>query len=184
MSESAFEPAPTPTLRQIPRRYLALGLIIIAIVLLGALVLVRDNAGPSTSSTVETFSPAPSSLIATVAAVPTSVYDAVGVSSPANPVMPLRQIGERELAVVGATVDGEPPEPVVFFYGAEFAPYAAVRALAARPRPLAFRHLRPARPHAVERDDRVRRPVDVHLLERLVLEPLRWSSSRSSATAP
>ena len=64
MSQPAYEPAPGPTLRQIPRRYLALGLIIVAICLLGALVLVRDNSGPSTSSTVETFNPAPSSLIA------------------------------------------------------------------------------------------------------------------------
>ena len=127
MSESAFEPAPAPapTLRQIPRRYLALGLIIIAIILLGALVLVRDNAGPTSSSTVETFNPAPSSLIATVAAVPASVYDAVGVSSPANPILPLQRIGGANSPLWGATVDGDPPEPVVFFYGAEFAPYAA-----------------------------------------------------------
>jgi len=125
MSQSAYEPASAPTLRQIPRRYLALGLIIIAIVLLGALVLVRDNAGPSSSSTVETFSPAPSSLIATVSAVPSSVYDAVGVSSPANPIIPLQRIGDADSPLWGATVGGGPPEPVVFFYGAEFAPYAA-----------------------------------------------------------
>ncbi len=125
MSQSAYEPASAPALRQIPRRYLALGLIIIAIVLLGAVVLVRDNSGPSSSSTVETFSPAPSSLIATVAAVPSSVYDAVGVSSPANPVTPLQQVGNASSPLWGAAVAGGPPKPVVFFYGAEFAPYAA-----------------------------------------------------------
>ena len=46
------------------------------------------------------------------------------------------------------------------------------RTLAPRPRPLALRHLPPARGHAIERVDRLRRPVDLHLLERLVLEPL------------
>ncbi len=127
MSQPALEPASAPTLRHIPRRYLALGLIIVAICLLGALVLVRDNAGPSTSSTVETFSPAPSSLISTLASVPASVYDAVGVSSPANPVLAPRPAGSGTAPLWMATVNGGPPQPVVFFYGAEFAPYAAVQ---------------------------------------------------------
>jgi len=125
MSQPAQEPAPAPSLRHVPRRYLALGLIILAICLLGALVLVRDNSGPTSSSTVETFNPAPSSLVANMAAVPASVYDAVGVTSPANPVTPPRQVGTPNDPLWQATVGGGPPEPVVFFYGAEFAPYAA-----------------------------------------------------------
>ncbi len=126
MSQPANEPASAPSLRQIPRRYVALGLIIVAIVLLGALVLVRDNSGPTTISTVETFNPAPSSLVSTVASVPASVYDAVGVSSPANPVTPLGKAGSGNAPSWLASVNGGPPLPVVFFYGAEFAPYAAV----------------------------------------------------------
>jgi Domain of unknown function (DUF929) len=125
MSQSAHEPASAPALRQIPRRYLALGLIIIAIVLLGALVLVRDDAGPGSSSTVETFNAAPSSLLATVAGVPSSVYDTVGVSSPDNPVTPLERVGAASSPLWTATVGAGSPEPVVFFYGAEFAPYPA-----------------------------------------------------------
>ena len=66
MSQPDYEPASAPALRHIPRRYLALGLIVVAIILLGALVLVRDNSGPSTTSTVETFTPAPSSLVSTM----------------------------------------------------------------------------------------------------------------------
>ena len=170
MSQPASEPASAPTLRHIPRRYLALGLIIVAICLLGALVLVRDNSGPSVTSTVETFSPAPSSLLSTMASVPASVYDTVGVSSPANPVPAPQPVGSGTAPLWLATANGGPPLPVVFFYGAEFAPYAAVAALAADPRPLALRHLHTARADAVERDDRVRQPLDVHLLERLVLE--------------
>jgi len=126
MSQPANEPASAPSLRQIPRRYVALGLIILAIVLLGALVLVRDNSGPTTISTVETFNPAPSSLVSSVASVPASVYDAVGVSSPANPVTPLGKAGSGSAPSWLDSVNGGPPLPVVFFYGAEFAPYAAV----------------------------------------------------------
>ena len=135
-----------------------------AIVLLGALVIVRDNSGPGSSSTVETFNPAPSSLVSTLASVPASVYDTVGVSSPAIPVTPPHAAGGTH-AVWQATVNGGPPLPVVFFYGAEFAPYAAVRALAADPGAVALRDLQPARAHAVELDDGVRQPRDVHLLE-------------------
>jgi len=123
MSQTASEPVPASGLRQLPRRYLALGLIIVAIVLLGALVIVRDNAGPGSSSTVETFSPAPSSLVSSLASVPASVYDAVGVSSPSIPVTPPVAVGAK--APVWLAAHDGPPLPVVFFYGAEFAPYAA-----------------------------------------------------------
>jgi hypothetical protein len=127
MSLPASEPASPTTLRHIPRRYLALGLIVVAIILLGALVLVRDNSGPSTTSTVETFSPAPSSLVSTMTSVPASVYDAVGVSSPANPVQAPQRTGNGTAPLWLATAGDGPPLPVVFFYGAEFAPYAAVQ---------------------------------------------------------
>jgi hypothetical protein len=123
MSLSAPEPAPAP--RQIPRRYLALGLIVVAIILLGALVIVRDNFAPSTTSTVESFNPASSSLIASLASVPASVYDTVGVDSPANPVTAPRLAGSATSPLWEASDDDGPPKPVVFFYGAEFAPYAA-----------------------------------------------------------
>ncbi len=126
MSQPDYEPASAPALRHIPRRYLALGLIIVAICLLGGLVIVRDHAGPSTSSTVETFNAAPSSLVSSLA-LPKSVYDAVGVSSPANPVLAPRPAGSGNSPLWLATVGDRPPQPVVFFYGAEFAPYAAVQ---------------------------------------------------------
>jgi hypothetical protein len=127
MSQPVTEPAPAPALRHIPRRYLALGLIIVAICLLGALVLVRDSAGPDTSSTVETLDPAPSSLLSTMASVPRAVYDTVGVSSPSSPVVPPVPIGTGNAPIWSATADGGRPLPVVFFYGAEFAPYAAAQ---------------------------------------------------------
>ena len=123
-SEPALAPVSAPGLRHLPRRYLALGLIVVAIVLLGALVLVRDNSGPESTSTVETFNPASSSLVSSLAAVPSTVYDTVGVTSPTIPITPLHA-ADRNAPVWRATVNGGPPLPVVFFYGAEFAPYAA-----------------------------------------------------------
>jgi hypothetical protein len=124
MSGTATEHSSAPGLRHIPRRYLALGLIILAICLLGALVIVRDNSSTDSTSTTETLSPAPGSLLATIAGVPGSVFDTVGVASPTVPVTALHATtgaGPLWQASVG---DGS-QHPVVFFYGAEFAPYAA-----------------------------------------------------------
>ncbi len=123
VNQTVHEPATAPVPRQIPRRYIALGLIVVAICLLGVLVIVRDNAAPSSSSTTETFNAAPSSLISTMASVPTAVYDSVGVDSPTIPLTPLRSTGSAQSWT--ASPKGSPPKPVVFFYGAEFAPYAA-----------------------------------------------------------
>jgi Domain of unknown function (DUF929) len=126
MSRTDPETASAPSLRQLPRRYIALGLIMVAIILLGTLVLVRDNFSPTSSPTTETFNPAPSSLVSTLASVPATVYDAVGVSSPAAPITPLRQTtGSGNAPMWQATINDGAPKPVVFFYGAEFAPYAA-----------------------------------------------------------
>jgi hypothetical protein len=123
VSQTLHQPATAPGQRQIPRRYIALGLIVVAICLLGALVAVRDNAPPSNTSTVETFNAAPSSLISSMASLPTAVYDAVGVDSPTIALSAPRPTGSTQSWL--ASADGGAPKPVVFFYGAEFAPYAA-----------------------------------------------------------
>jgi Domain of unknown function (DUF929) len=127
MSQAASELAPSPRWRHLPRRSLVLGVILVAIVLLGTLVAVRDSSGPPKIPTTETFNPAPSSLLSTLASVPPPVYDTVGVTSPANPVTPLRSVGSDSTPVWQATGNGGTSKPVVFFYGAEFAPYAAVQ---------------------------------------------------------
>ena len=97
-----------------------------AICLLGALVLVRDNSGPSTTSTVETFSPAPSSLVSTARLGARLGLRRRGrelAGQPGHAAAAGRATATAPLWL--ATVDGGPPQPVVFFYGAEFAPYAA-----------------------------------------------------------
>ncbi|MGP0030244.1 MAG: DUF929 family protein [Acidimicrobiales bacterium] len=122
--DAAPAQAPAPvTGRTIPRRYLALGLIVVAILLVIALIAVRDDDAQNGTSTVETFTPAPVSIIAPLTHVPTTTADAVGATATGIPLTPLRATGSPALWEVPG--GGGAAKPVVFFYGAEFAPYAA-----------------------------------------------------------
>lgn len=109
----------------IPRRYVALGLIVLAIILVGALILIRNHVNQTDgTSDVETITPAPASVITAVSHVPTSIASAVGVTSPGDPTTPPTATGNASLWQSSAGT-GAGARPVVFFYGAEFAPYAA-----------------------------------------------------------
>jgi hypothetical protein len=124
MTLDAPERAESPVVHTIPRRYVALGLIVIAIILVGALIIIRNHVNPSDgTSDVETITPAPSSVITAVSHVPGAVSSAVGVTSPNNPITPPSPTGNASLWQSPAS--GAGARPVVFFYGAEFAPYAA-----------------------------------------------------------
>jgi hypothetical protein len=117
------EPAEPPDVHTIPRRYVALGLIVLAIVLVGALILIRNVNQSSTTSDIETITPAPSSMVTGLAQIPAAVVNAVGAASPDSPVTP--PIATGNSSVWEAAGRGTGARPVVFFYGAEFAPYAA-----------------------------------------------------------
>jgi hypothetical protein len=124
MSLDAPEQAEPSVVRTIPRRYVALGLIVIAVILVAVLVVVRDHVNPSNAtSDVETFTPAPASVVMAVSHIPTSISSAIGVTSPDNSITAPTPTGNPSLWQ-SATADGG-IRPVVFFYGAEFAPYAA-----------------------------------------------------------
>jgi hypothetical protein len=124
MSLDAPEPADSPVVHMIPRRYAALGVIVLAIVLVGVLIVVRNHVNQSNgTSDVETFTPAPASLITSVSHVPVSTASAVGVTSTDSPTTPPTATGSTSLWQSPAS--GAGVRPVVFFYGAEFAPYAA-----------------------------------------------------------
>jgi hypothetical protein len=123
MSLSAPESAAVPVVRMIPRRYVALGLIIVAIILLAALVYIRHDTISNQPTTAETFNPAPTSLVQSLAQVPASVSNAVGVTSGSGTITAPAATNNPSLWM--ASTRRVSLVPVVFFYGAEFAPYAA-----------------------------------------------------------
>jgi hypothetical protein len=126
MSLDEPEHAEPSSVRTIPRRYVALGLIILATILVGVLIVVRNIDGPNDTSDVETITPAPASMLTTLSQLPAATSAAVGATSPDTPITPPEPTRKTALWS-SADPDGGGGEsrPVVFFYGAEFAPYAA-----------------------------------------------------------
>jgi hypothetical protein len=114
---------PVPVVHTIPRRYMALGLVVVAIVLVAGLIAIRHDTTPNQPTNAETFSPAPQSLVQSVTQIPNAVFNAVGVTSPTGPATP--PAVTNTTAVWQASTHQVVALPVVFFYGAEFAPYAA-----------------------------------------------------------
>ena len=88
MSLDAPEQVESPVVRAIPRRYVALGLIVLAIILVGALVVIRNANQANTTSDVETIAPAPSSVMTPLTHAPTATATAVGVTAPGGPITP------------------------------------------------------------------------------------------------
>jgi hypothetical protein len=123
MSLDAPEHAESPVVHTIPRRYVALGLIVVAIVLVAALILIRNANPTDDTSDVETITLAPTSVVTAISQIPKATSAAVGVASPNNPITPPSATGNAPLWE--SSTQGTGPRPVVFFYGAEFAPYAA-----------------------------------------------------------
>jgi hypothetical protein len=113
---------PEPVTHSIPRRYVALGLIVVAIILVGVLVVVRNHDQTDTTSDTETLTLAPPAMLASLAHLRGSVAAAVGVTATDGPVTPPTATGNTSL---WETTGLSGTRPVVFFYGAEFAPYAA-----------------------------------------------------------
>lgn len=123
MSLDTREHAELPALHAIPRRYVALGLIVVAIILLAALILIRNDTVTSTTSDKEVFNPAPTSVVAAVSQIPFTTVNTVGVTSVASRITAPSATGNTSLWQ--AARPGVAALPVIFFYGAEFAPYAA-----------------------------------------------------------
>jgi hypothetical protein len=123
MSQTPPEPAALPVVRTLSRRHVALGLIVVAALLLSALVVIRHGKMQNNTATSESLSPAPSSLMNSLAHLPLGIVNAVGVASPSGPTTPPTATGNPSLWQ-GST-HGVVALPVVFFYGAEFSPYAA-----------------------------------------------------------
>jgi hypothetical protein len=127
MSIEAPEQAAVIVAHPIPRRYVALGLIVVVIALLGALLALRHTTEPTNTPAVETFNPAPTSIMMPLTTIPASTSDAIGATpvAAAGPLTPLAPTGNPSTWLAPAANGVE--RPVVFFYGAEFAPYAAAQ---------------------------------------------------------
>jgi Domain of unknown function (DUF929) len=128
MSLDAPEPPAVPVVHHpIPRRYVVLGLIIVVIVLLGALIVIRDHNPQTNTAATETVTPAPASTLDALTHIPASTTNAVGATpvAAAGPITPLTPTGKP--ATWRAPTRSGVERPVVFFYGAEFAPYAAAQ---------------------------------------------------------
>jgi hypothetical protein len=123
MSLEAHEPSESPVVHTIPRRYVALGLIVLAIILVAALIVIRNANQTDNTSDIETITAAPTSMIKSLAQVPATTANVVGVTSPNAPISPPTATGNASLWE--STTHSAGARPVVFFYGAEFAPYAA-----------------------------------------------------------
>jgi hypothetical protein len=95
--------------------WLAVAIVLTIVVVLVAVKLATPNASTATEPSVD---PASSGLVSQVTSIPRSVYDTVGVDSPAVPVSPPAAVtGKSHL-----TVDGK---PAVVFVGAEFCAFCA-----------------------------------------------------------
>jgi len=128
LTHPMFDDAPLavagPGLHHIRRRYVALGLVVLAVILLAALILIRNDSNSPDSGDSETFAPASGTILNAATQIPSTVANAVGVTSPINAVtapVPTRSAMLWRAAPPGRSAT----HPVVFFYGAEFSPYAA-----------------------------------------------------------
>jgi Domain of unknown function (DUF929) len=94
----------------------------VVVAILGTVLLVKvvgGSSGPRTTTDLSLTSP---SVLAEVTGIPASVYDAVGVHSPAVPVVaPVRTHG---VAALTERASGE-RVPVVLFIGTEYNPFSA-----------------------------------------------------------
>jgi hypothetical protein len=123
MSPDAPEQPVVTVARPVPRRYVALGLVVVVIVLLGALIVIRNDKTQTNTPAVETFTPAPPTVLYPLIHLPATTADPAATPG-AGPITSLTPTGNHTVWTA-PTHNGAARRPVVFFYGAEFAPYAA-----------------------------------------------------------
>jgi Domain of unknown function (DUF929) len=106
-----------------PRTMFTIAVIAIVVILVSVVVVVKVTSSSGPDVVGETFQPVSSSDAANATKIPASVYDAVGITSPAAPiVIPTAVSSQPKLTYPGPLNQSLPG---VFFYGAEFSPYAA-----------------------------------------------------------
>jgi hypothetical protein len=102
--------------------WLAVGLVVIVV---AALVVIKLAGGSSTPGAKGGYSAASAAVVSELSHVPSSVFNAVGVTSPVAQVTPPQALaGQPALTATsasGATL------PEIFYYGAEYCPYCAAQ---------------------------------------------------------
>ncbi len=94
------------------------GTIALVIVVVAVLVIVKVFSSSTAPPTSTVITPVPASIMQDITSVPTSVYDKVGVTSPAS-ITPPTVAGQT---TPGLTIAGKPG---MFYLGGEFCPYCA-----------------------------------------------------------
>lgn len=126
--DGASQPAAPP--RRTSRRFFFFGIVALVIVLVAVVLAVTgsnssSNSGSTTATTVPTDVVTPATILNDVTNIPSSVYDAVGVTSPKFKVTaPAHVPGQPLLTYPG--VDGK-QLPGVLYMGAEYSPFSAVQ---------------------------------------------------------
>jgi hypothetical protein len=95
----------------------AIGLVVVVVAVV-VIVSETRSSTPTTSNGPTQITPVPASMLQQISSIPTSVYDKVGVSSPAAPVTAPTVVSGTPLLKING-------KPGVFYLGGEFCPYCA-----------------------------------------------------------
>ena len=118
--------APTPASARTPSRHVAIWwrlVLGVLVAIVGTVVLVKvigSSSGPRTTTDLSLTSP---SVLAAVTGIPASVYDRVGVRSPAVPVV--APVLTNATTTLTASAPNGGRVPVVLFVGTEYNPFSA-----------------------------------------------------------
>ncbi len=94
--------------------------VVVLVVVVVLLILKVTSPGTPTQPTVPVLNPAPAGVVQEATSIPASVYDAVGVNSPASTVTPPTVLaGQPPLTVRG--------RPALLYVGSEYCPYCAAQ---------------------------------------------------------
>ena len=94
------------------------GTIALVIVVVAVLVIVKVTSSNTTTPTSTVISPVPASIMQELSSIPASVYDKVGITSPAAVTPPTVTSSSPPALTVGG-------KPGIFYLGGEFCPYCA-----------------------------------------------------------
>lgn len=123
VGQGAKRTAPSKASKRSTATLLTWGAIGLVLVIVVVLIVVKVSGGGSSSTSGIGSSTAPPSLVNQVTKIPASVYDTVGVTSPATPVSkPVAVKGQPALTFPDSTGAAKPG---VLYIGAEYCPYCA-----------------------------------------------------------